>query len=367
MPDPMNKSSFNSLSKEVDNSYNYIAEASMNVAAKEVRIISLKKNYNDRIIVDEDISGDGAWQKRGYSSLNGFITIISKTNGKSIDYRILSKKCKSCEDWNAHQDSSKYMMFKDNHVCSINHKRLAGSMEAKGIVECFQSSIEERKLRYARYIGDGDSSSYPAILAANPYPGQTVEKDKKSLGGKGRLTEKEINKIQNYYDIAIRQNIDNLYQMRKNILAVLHHSCMADSFDARHILSPKTKDSWCNYQRSKFQNKDYKEKLGLPNAIKTFIKPVLSNLMSEDLLSKSLHGSTQNNNESLNALIWKHCLKDVYVGIDVLNLGCCSATINFNDALNGIIRVFEKLYLKPGHYSSSFFASFDLKIFKNMD
>jgi hypothetical protein len=155
--------------------------------------------------------------------------------------------------------------------------------------------------------------------------------------------------------------------MRKNILAVLHHSCVADSSDARHILCPKTKDSWCKYQRYKFQNKDYKEKPGLPNAIKTFIKPVFNDLISEDLLSKCLHGSTQNNNESLNALIWKRCPKDVYVGIDVLNLGCSSAIINFNDGLNGINGVFEKLYLKPGHYSSSFFASSDLKRVKNME
>ena len=77
MPDPMNKSSFNSLNEEIANSYNYIAEASMNDVAKEVRIISLKENYDDHIVIDEDISGDGAWQKRGYSSLNGFVTIIS--------------------------------------------------------------------------------------------------------------------------------------------------------------------------------------------------------------------------------------------------------------------------------------------------
>ena len=61
--------------------------------------------------------------------------------------------------------------------------------------------------------------------------------NKKSLVSKVRLTEKEINKIQNYNSIAICQNIDNLYQMRKNILAVLHHSCEADSSDARHSLS----------------------------------------------------------------------------------------------------------------------------------
>ena len=35
MPDPMNKSSFNSLNEEIANSYNYIAEASMNNAAKK--------------------------------------------------------------------------------------------------------------------------------------------------------------------------------------------------------------------------------------------------------------------------------------------------------------------------------------------
>ena len=88
--------------------------------------------------------------------------------------------------------------------------------------------------------------------------------------------------------------------------------------------------------------------------------------MSEDLLSKCLHESTQNN-KSLNALVWKRCPKDVFVGIDVLNLGCCSAIINFNDGLNGINRVFEKLYLKSGHYSSSFLASSDLKRVRNME
>ena len=89
--------------------------------------------------------------------------------------------------------------------------------------------------------------------------------------------------------------------------------------------------------------------------------------MSEDLLSICLHASTQNNNESLNALVWKHCPKDVFVRIDVLNLGCYFAIINFNDGLNGINRVFEKLYLKPGHYSSSFLASSDLKRVRNME
>ena len=49
-------------------------------------------------------------------------------------------------------------------------------MEAIGVVECFQSSVKDCKLRYTQLIGDGDSKTYPSILAADPYPGITVEK-----------------------------------------------------------------------------------------------------------------------------------------------------------------------------------------------
>ena len=83
------------------------------------------------------------------------------------------------------------------------------------------------------------------------------------------------------------------------------------------------------------------------------------NDLEDAKLEKMCQQKWPKKNESLNAL--------VFVGIDVLNLGCCSASINFNDGLNGIIRVFEKLYLKPGHYSSSFLASSDLKRVRNIE
>ena len=49
-------------------------------------------------------------------------------------------------------------------------------MEAKGVVECFQSSVENRKLRYTKLIGDGDSKTHTSIVTADPYPGVKVEK-----------------------------------------------------------------------------------------------------------------------------------------------------------------------------------------------
>ena len=53
--------------------------------------------------------------------------------------------------------------------------------------------------------------------------------------------------------------------------------------------------------------------------------PVFVSLSDDNLLQKCLHGKTQNNNESLNGLLWKRCPKDVFVGRVTLELGVASA------------------------------------------
>ena len=117
------------------------------------------------------------------------------------------------------------------HECLINHDGSAGAMEAAGLVDCFRSSVEKNNLCYTKFLGDGDCKSHADIVADDPYPGN-VEKLEcighiqkrvggrlrklkqsckenldggKKLGGAGRLREKDINKLQNYYGIAIRQ------------------------------------------------------------------------------------------------------------------------------------------------------------------
>ena len=47
--------------------------------------------------------------------------------------------------------------------------------------------------------------------------------DGKPIVGKGRLTDKALNTLQNHYGMAIRQNKGNLYAMKKSIVAILHH------------------------------------------------------------------------------------------------------------------------------------------------
>jgi hypothetical protein len=49
--------------------------------------------------------------------------------------------------------------------------------------------------------------------------------DGQPLGGKGRLTQSEINKLQNYNGLAIRRNINNLEAMKRAVWAIFFTSC----------------------------------------------------------------------------------------------------------------------------------------------
>ena len=209
----------------------------------------LKENVDDQGITDITVSCNGTWQKRGHASLNGIVTVISSNSNKCIDYRIMTKTCKACQSWESCKDTDEYEKFITNHDCDLNHEGSSGAMEAAGLVECFMSSVQDRKLRYINYIADGDSKSYSGIVAKDPYNGKEVKKlecvghiqkrvgarlrklksnsksnlsDGKPIGGKGRLTDKMINKLQNYFGIAIRQCTGTtVYELKKAIGAVL--------------------------------------------------------------------------------------------------------------------------------------------------
>ena len=49
-----------------------------------------------------------------------------------------------------------------------------------------------------------------------------LKKNNKGLG-KGKLTDHIIDKLQNFYGIAIRQNLGDLQSMKKAVVATLFH------------------------------------------------------------------------------------------------------------------------------------------------
>ena len=75
--------------------------------------------------------------------------------------------------------------------------------------------------------------------------------DGKIISGKGRLTDKIINKMQNYYGMAIRQNPGQSREMKKGIGAVLWHCSDIQDLQVRHQFCPKSIHSWFKYQSDK--------------------------------------------------------------------------------------------------------------------
>ena len=396
MPPPMAKTTFDDISCGIHNAYVETSQESMSKAAEEVRSKIIKEditNVDEKGIVNTSVSGDGAWQKRGFSSLNGVMTLIS--NGKCIDIEVMSKKCRQCDVWEHKKGTDAYQKWKETHsdYCLINHHGSSGAMEVTGLNRIFNRSIKLHNLRYTFYIGDGDSKSFADVCKSNPYPGHTVIKgecighvqkrvgtrlrkmkndykgkkldDGKGIGyGKGRLTDKIMNTLQNHYGMAIRQNTDNLYAMKKSVAAVLYHSTDKPDLEKRHQYCPRSKDSWCKYQSDKLTGKNmYKGNINIDVAVSDVIAPVFSNkdLGSEELLKKCLHGQTQNVNEALNNLIWVRCPKRVYVGNTTFKTAVASAVIAYNEGKKGLLPVFEKLGIEPGHYTNIGFEKADVK------
>ena len=169
------------------------------------------------------------------------------------------------------------------------------------------------------------------------------------LSGKGKLTEKVINSMQNYYGLAIRENKNDLYGMKKAVWAILWHCTAFEDEEYRHRFCPRENTSWCKYHKNKELNIPPKKcSVNISQEICNIIKPIFTDLSSEDLLKKCLHGETQNANESLNNVIWNKCPKSVYVGRPVLEMGVHSAVLEFNEGSCGIDSVFKHFGIQTG-------------------
>ena len=62
----------------------------------------------------------------------------------------------------------------------------------------------------------------------------------------------------------------------------------------------------------------------------------------------------QNNNESINGVIWKRCPKDTFVGRKVIEMSVSSAVISFNSGKRGLFDVYHGCNLETGSYTELF-------------
>ena len=131
---------------------------------------------------------------------------------------------------------------------------------------------------------------------------------------------------------------------------------------------PKTKGTWCKWQLDKLKGTTkYKNHISIPKWIHDVIKPIFIDLASDKLLSKCLHGETQNTNECLNSLVWQKCPKSIFVSREVLEMGIHSAVLHFNDGTNGVEKVLSFFNISSGTAMEFKNNKIDCKRVRQMD
>ncbi|GFT24740.1 uncharacterized protein TNCV_2856661 [Trichonephila clavipes] len=268
---------------------------------------------------DLAVAVDGSWQKCGFSSKNGLVTVTSVDTGKVIDVEVFSKHC----------------------ICPNKTKHL-----------------QNCKRNFEGYSGDGDSKAFTSIVENKVYGDHcSVEKlecighvmkrmgtrlrrlktkmrgqklsDGKPLCGRNRLTEAEIDRLQAYYGLAIRRNLSSVKDMQQAIWAIFLHKLSTDE-KPQHGFCPSDTDTWCKFKKAELLGETYHHKNSLPVDVVEAMRPVFRDLANPELLKKCLHGGTQNPNESVNNVIWSRVPKKTFVQLEVLSLGTYDAVSSFN-------------------------------------
>ena len=86
------------------------------------------------------------------------------------------------------------------------------------------------------------------------YKGKKLS-DGKGISGKGRLTDRAISLLQNYFGMAIRQKSD-VPSLKKAIGAVLFNCSESECDEQRHLFCLRTENSWCKWQSNQITGKE---------------------------------------------------------------------------------------------------------------
>ena len=405
LPPPVTNKSFYSISKMINKECKKRADANMRSAAN--RIIDLtKKSCPENVEVTESgavicnvaVTVDGTWQKRGHSSKIGVVFVIAVETGEILDYELKSLYCHACvANKNKKQSEEEYEIWKSKHElqCCLDHKGSSDSMETDCAVEIFLRSVERYGLRYTTFVGDGDSSCFGVVqekclgkfgesymVKKEECVGHVQKRlgsglreykrkkkglklsDGKAVGGKGRLTDKICDKMQNYYGQAIRNNSGNKDEMVKAIWAILKHMVRNDSetLDQQHSCCPKSSTTWCKFWQ---QDGEYCDNKRLPSVFYDELRPLFARLSEDKLLERCLMGLTQNQNEAVNNLLWSKCPKTKFCGRRNVETAVCETICHFNSGVGTKAIVVKELGCDPGENMISGLKKIDEERVKN--
>ncbi|GBN88648.1 hypothetical protein AVEN_93006-1 [Araneus ventricosus] len=190
----MSEKTFIKEQEKISDAWEVTALKEMELTVSEERSLAIQRgDVDSEGIPLLTVVVDGSWAKRSYktnyASLSGVAAIVGLESKKVLLVGVRNKYCVVC----ARAESKG--LKPDEHKCFRNWMGSSSAMEADIIVDGFTKSVEMHGVKYARFIGDGDSNVYKKILDSMPYDNLTVEK----IGCKNHLLRNMCNKLK---DIA---------------------------------------------------------------------------------------------------------------------------------------------------------------------
>ncbi|XP_050027338.3 uncharacterized protein [Dermacentor andersoni] len=354
---PMHHKSFAAISRKIHDA----AMSAVSENLRKLREITKRDAGGDNIAV----MYDGTWHKRGHKSHNGIGTVVSLDTGLCLDFEVLSNYCLACSRHRVLPDEEEVWQAFHGPVCEKNVDCSSHAMETEAAVRIWQRSRSyDTPLYFRKFLSDGDSKAYAAVVEANVYSGVLIEKEdctnhvakrlgtalrklKEPLPRGEKLKEPAILKLQTYYQVAITSNRGSVKGMYRAIWASYFHSCSSDGASS-HKYCPEGATSWCKHRRA--------EALGEPALTHTplltkaqgkAILPIYKRLTDEKLLARCIQGKTQNAAESLNSKIWLLCPKTRFASRYVVEMATALAVLWFNRGHTSFERVLEELGVLP--------------------
>ncbi|GIY45628.1 uncharacterized protein CDAR_415131 [Caerostris darwini] len=89
------------------------------------------------------------------------------------------------------------------------------------------------------------------------------------------------------------------------------------------------------------------------------IKPIYESLSADSLLERCLGSETQNNNESLNSLIWTFAPKHIHAGPKTIEIATFFAVSIFNEGFIPILKILDVMGITIGPEANAFAARRD--------
>ena len=96
--EPMNVTTFGKNANVIGNKVSVLVKDNMaNAVQAEVKTAGSR---------DLTVTTDGAWQKRGFTSNLGIVTVMSTNTDQVLEVAILCKECKGCTRWEGKKNSA---------------------------------------------------------------------------------------------------------------------------------------------------------------------------------------------------------------------------------------------------------------------